>query len=149
MATTKARSRPSTQNGTSAPVGKAVKEATGTAIEATRRTRGPLIAAGAATAGLVGGLAVGSRRHGRRHRLLAPRHRVLGVPIGPKSGLVRTAELLRDGARQLNSATDRVVGSGEELRQVREQLEQVNRRSPLEVVLDGLTHRRGAHRREG
>jgi hypothetical protein len=62
---------------------------------------------------------------------------------------VRTAELLRDGARQLDSATGRVTGSREELRQVREQLDQVNRRSPLEVVLDGLTHRRGAHRQEG
>jgi len=108
-----------------------------------------LLAAGAATAGLVGGLALGSRRHGRRRPLLSPRHRVLGMPIGPKSGLLRTAELLRDGAKQLDSATGRVAGTGEELRQVREQLDQVNRRSPLEVVLDGLTHRRGAHRQEG
>jgi len=149
MATTKSRSKPSSsRNGTSASVGEAVKDATGTAAEATRRARGPLIAAGAATAGLAGGLALGSKRRGR-WRMFAPRRRVLGVPIGPKSGLVRTAELLRDGAKQINSATGQVAGTGEELRQVREQLEQVNRRSPLEVLLDGLTHRRGAHRNEG
>jgi hypothetical protein len=31
----------------------------------------------------------------------------------------------------------------------REELEKTTRRSPIEVVLDGLTHRRGAHKREG
>ena len=149
MATTKSRPKPSSsRNGTSASVGETVKDATGTAAKATRRARGPLIAAGAATAGLAGGLALGSKRRGRR-RMFEPRRRVLGVPVGPKSGLVRTAELLRDGAKQRNSATGQVAGTGEELRKVREQLEQVNRRSPLEVVLDGLTHRRGAHRQEG
>jgi hypothetical protein len=37
----------------------------------------------------------------------------------------------------------------DDLHAVREQLDAMNRRSPIEVVLDGLTHRRGAHRREG
>jgi hypothetical protein len=32
--------------------------------------------------------------------------------------------------------------------EIREQLDKANRQSPLEVVLDGLTHRRGAHKRE-
>ncbi len=148
MATTKSRAKPSAQNGASGSVTETVGQATGAAAEATRRARGPLIAAGAATAGLAGGLALGSKRRGRR-RMFSPRRRVLGVPVGPKSGLVRAAELLRDSARRLDSATGRVAGTGEELRQVREQLEQVNRRSPVEVVLDGLTHRRGMHRNEG
>ena len=43
----------------------------------------------------------------------------------------------------------RVTTTIEEIRAVREQLETLNRRSPVEVLLDGLTHRRGAHRREG
>lgn len=57
-------------------------------------------------------------------------------------------ELLRDGARHLNSATTQVSGTAEDVREIREQLEKVNRKSPLEVVLDGLTHRRGAHKHE-
>jgi len=110
------------------------------------------LAAGAAAAGLAGGLAAGSRLSSRRRgfsKLLAPQRKVLGIPIGHKSGAVTTAELLRDGARHLSSATNQMSGTSDDVREIREQLEQVNRRSPLEVVLDGLTHRRGAHRHEG
>lgn len=71
------------------------------------------------------------------------------MPVTRKSSALKAAELLRDGARQFNSATGRMSGTADDLRQIREQLEKVNRRSPLEVVLDGLTHRRGAHRHEG
>jgi hypothetical protein len=107
--------------------------------------RGPMMAAGAAAAGLAGGLALGSRR---RSGLRARRRRVLGLPIGRKSTAVTAFELLRDGAKHLNSATTQVAGTTEDVREIREQLEKVNRKSPLEVVLDGLTHRRGAHRNE-
>lgn len=109
------------------------------------------MAAGAAAAGLAGGLAVGARlgsKRSRRRPLLAPRRRVLGVPIGPKSAAQRTFELLRDGARHLDSATGQLSGPADDVREIREQLDRVNRQSPLEVVLDGLTHRRGAHKRE-
>jgi hypothetical protein len=117
------------------------------AAEGTRRARGPMLAAGAAAAGLAGGLAAGSRRH--RRGLFDRRPRLLGVPIGHKSGALRAVELLRDGAKHLDSATSQLSGAGDDVRQIREQLDQANRRSPLEVVLDGLTHRRGAHKREG
>lgn len=110
--------------------------------------RTPWVAAGAAAAGLAGGLAAGAR-HRRRRPLLAPRRRVLGVPIERKSGTLRTLELLRDGARQLDSVTDRLAGpGGDDTREIREQLDKLNRRSPIEVVLDGLTHRRGVHRHD-
>jgi hypothetical protein len=102
------------------------------------------VAAGAAAAGLAGGLALGSRRRG----MFTPRRKVLGVPVGRKSGAVMTLELLRDAAKHLNSATEQISGPAEDVREIREQLDKVNRRSPLEVVLDGLTHRRGAHKRE-
>jgi hypothetical protein len=36
----------------------------------------------------------------------------------------------------------------DEARQIREHLKMANKRSPIEVVLDGLTHRRGAHKPE-
>ena len=119
----------------------ATKQASG---DKSRAARAPLMAAGAAAAGLAGGLALGSRRSG----VFAHRRKVLGVPIGRKSTAVRTLELLRDGAKHLNSATTQLSGTTEDVREIREQLDKVNRRSPLEVVLDGLTHRRGAHRRE-
>jgi hypothetical protein len=118
---------------------------------AARKARGPALAAGAAAAGLAGGLALGSRATSKRRgmsALLAPRRRVLGVPAGRKNGVVRTAKALGQVARELSSATNQVSVTTDEIRQVREQLDKANRRSPLEVVLDGLTHRRGAHKRE-
>ena len=36
----------------------------------------------------------------------------------------------------------------DDIRAIREQLENANRRSPIEVVLDGLTHRPGIGKRE-
>jgi hypothetical protein len=115
---------------------------------AARKARGPALAAGAAAAGLAGGLVLGSRRPGGKRRLLAPRRRVLGVPVGPKSGALRAVELLRDGATQLDSVTSRMSATSDDVHEIREQLDRVNRQSPLEVVLDGLTHRRGAHKQE-
>jgi hypothetical protein len=114
-----------------------------------RAAKGPALTAGAAAAGLVGGLALGSRSRRRGlSALLAPRRRVLGIPLGRKSGLVRTAEALGHVARGVGSATNKASATTEDIHQIREQLDKANRRSPLEVVLDGLTHRRGAHKRE-
>jgi hypothetical protein len=85
------------------------------------KARGPMIAAGATAAGLAGGLALGARLGSKRR----------------KSGWGQAVEALSKFA----SATD-------EVHEIREQLDKANRQSPLEVVLDGLTHRRGAHKRE-
>lgn len=144
MATTKSHSK-SSSNG-SAPA--AVKGAGDAAVSGARRAKGPMLAAGAAAAGLVGGLAAGSLRDSKRRDLLGRRPRVLGVPVGPKSSALKTFELLRDGAKHLNSAASQVSGTTGDVRELNEQLDRLNRRSPLEVVLDGLTHRRGAHKRE-
>ena len=110
-----------------------------------------MLTAGATAAGLAGGLLLGSRARSKRRgmaALLAPRRRVLGVPVGRRNGAVRTARALGRVARELSSATNQVSATTDELRQVREELEKTTRRSPIEVVLDGLTHRRGAHKRE-
>jgi len=107
------------------------KEAGGTVASVARRAPSPAVAAGAAAAGLAGGLLLGSR--------LAPR----------RGALASSAFALADGMRRATSAADKVTTTIEEIRGVREQLENLNRRSPVEVLLDGLTHRRGAHRREG
>jgi hypothetical protein len=151
MATTKQRAKQPSPNGKAATAGAVVKDVGDTAATVARRARGPLLAAGAAAAGLAGGLAAGSRLGAKRRGrgwLLAPRRRVLGVPLGPKSGARRAVEMLRDGAKHFDSATSQMSGTTEDVRQIREQLEKANRQSPLEVVLDGLTHRRGAHKRE-
>jgi hypothetical protein len=151
MASTKSQSK-SSSNGAGPAVGSAVKGVGDTATAAARRARRPMLAAGAAAAGLAGGLAAGSRRGSKRRGrigLLDRRPRVLGVPIGPKSGALKAAELLRDGAKHLDSASRQVSGATNEVRELNDQLDRLNRRSPLEVVLDGLTHRRGAHKREG
>lgn len=119
---------------------------------AARRASKPAVAVGAAAAGLAGGLALGARagskRRGLGRSLLAPRPRLLGIPIGPKPPVVRAAKALRDGAKHAGRATTRVSAATDEMRRTREQIEQLNRRSPIEVLLDGLTHRRGAHRTE-
>jgi len=118
---------------------------------AARRAKGPMLAAGATAAGLAGGLVLGSRAKPKRRgvaALLAPQRKILGVPVQRRSGVVRTAKALGQVARELSSATNQVSATTDEVRQVREELEKTTRRSPIEVLLDGLTHRRGAHKRE-
>jgi hypothetical protein len=127
------------------------KDAGGALTAVAGSAKGPALAAGAAAAGLAGGIALrshlGTRGKGLSG-LVARRPRILGVPLGRKTGLQRTVETLGKAAQELGSATRQVSSTTDEIRQVREQLEQANRRSPIEVVLDGLTHRRGAHKNE-
>lgn len=151
MAATKSRSAPSA-NGSKAPsaAGKA-KDAGASVATAARRAKGPMLTAGATAAGLAGGLALGSRMASKRRGLSAiftPQRKVLGVPIGRKSNVLRTAEALGQVAHELRSARNQASTTTDDVRQIREQLDKANRQSPLEVALDGLTHRRGAHKRE-
>jgi hypothetical protein len=127
MAATKSAATAAARNGNAppAPIAKA-REAGETVSSAARRAKVPLIAAGATAAGLAGGLALGSR---------------LYKPRGLRALALRTA-------REMASAGSRMTETGDEVRQVREQLDRVNRQSPVEVLLDALTHRRGAHKRE-
>jgi hypothetical protein len=152
MATaTKTRSTPSANGGPASGAVTKAKETGDSIATAARKAKGPLITVGATAAGLAGGLAIGSRAASKRRGLgafLAPRRRVLGVPVGPKPGIVRASKALGDVARGLGSATERATATSDDIREIREQLDKVNRRSPLEVVLDGLTHRRGAHKHE-
>ena len=108
-------------------------------------------AIGYAAAGLAGGLALGTRlAPGRKIGPLAVRRRrVLGVPVGRKPASVAAAHALAGGVQRLASAGSHVSRAADDIHELRAQLEQLNRRSPVEVLLDGLTHRRGGHRREG
>jgi hypothetical protein len=151
MAQTTTRSRSSPNGNVASDAVAKVKDASGSVTTAARSAKTPLIAAGTTAAGLAGGIILGSRFGSKRQglsRLVAPRRKVLGVPVGRKSGLELTAEALGKVADGLTSATDKVSGTTDDVSQIREQLEQANRQSPIEVLLDGLTHRRGAHKQE-
>jgi hypothetical protein len=115
--------------------------------EVVAKAKGPALAAGAAAVGLAVGSHIGGRRKGLS-RLVAPRRKVLGVPLGRKSGLHRTVETLGKAVQGVGSATRQVSSTTDDIRQVREELERANRQSPVEVLLNALTHRRGAHRQE-
>ena len=108
-----------------------------------------MLAAGATAAGLAGGLALGSRMTSKRAGLgarLRPRT-VLGVPVGRRSGLIMTAQALGKVASEMSSARNQASVATDDIHQIREHLEQEHRRSPIEVVLDGLTHRPGTNKR--
>lgn len=123
------------------------KQAGESMTEVAGRAKGPLAAAGLTAAAVAGGYVLG-RAGGKRAGLLPRRRKLLGLRIGPKTGLERTADVLEKLADSLGSAAGQAAATTDDVRQIREELEQVNRQSPVEVLLDGLTHRRGAHKRE-
>ena len=127
-----------------------VKEGGKAVASTARRAPGPVRAAGFAAAGLAGGLALGARIAPRRNRLgflTHSRRRVLGLPLGRAPVSVAAARALV-GARRLAGAGKRVSRTADDIHEIREHLEQANRQSPIEVLLNGLTHRRGANRAE-
>ena len=134
-------------NGSIAKSAAKAKRAGESVTGAAGRAKGPLAAAGLTAAALAGGFALG-RAGGQRHTLLPRRRKLLGLPIGPKTGVERAAEVLEKLADSLGSAAGRAAATTDDVHKIREELEQVNRQSPVEVLLDGLTHRRGAHKRE-
>lgn len=133
MAATKARSRTSTAVRRSNGVVTRAKDAGDTVASIAQRSAGPALAAGAAAAGLAGGLLIGSRV-GSGHGLIGRR----------RSGAV----VAFTGARRLAALAGQASNTADDIRAIREQLENANRRSPIEVVLDGLTHRPGTGKRE-
>jgi hypothetical protein len=132
MAARTTSSRPSASNGRGAtgPIEKA--KATGNSVaKSARDGNGPALTAGAAVAGVAGGFALGSWRASK-----APR------------GMSKVARAAGQLAQQLGSLTNEVASTGEDVRELQQLLRQANRRSPVEVLLDGLTHRRGGHKNE-
>jgi hypothetical protein len=117
-------------------------QSTGQAIGgAASKAKGPALTGGAALAGLVGGMAIA--RGGRR--------RVLGIPVpGTRRPLVKIKAPRRNNvakdvvkaAGQMGSAGRQMAELATEVRLARQQIENGRRRSPVEVVLEGLTARR-------
>jgi hypothetical protein len=114
------------------PNGAANGSASGVA-KAVRRAKTPLIAGGAALAGAAGGLALGSR-HIRGGKVLG-----IGASHGPRLQ-VRSRDLA-EAAKNVGQFGAQMGELAGELRMAREQAGGEKRRSPIEVVLEGLTAR--------
>jgi hypothetical protein len=113
-------------------------KSTGQAVgQAAGKAKGPAIAGGAALAGLAGGLALSSGRVKTR--------RIFGVPVPRRSKLTKTGKktgkALGHVAAQVGSTSQQLAVLNEEVRRTREQADKGNR-SPVEVLLSGLTNRK-------
>jgi hypothetical protein len=132
MAATRTRSRASTSNGPGAVSSIPKARATGSTVAKTARgAKGPALTAGATVAGLAGGFALGSWKASKTRR-----------------GTAKFARAAVQLAQELGSLTSEVASARDDARELHQLLRQANRRSPIEVLLDGLTHRRGAHKNE-
>ena len=150
MAATRTRSTPSSNGSAASSAFERAKEAGSSVTTAARKAKAPMLAAGATAAGLAGGLALGSRMTSKRAGLgsrLRSRRTVFGVPVGRRSGLIKTAQALGKVASEMSSARNQASVATDDIHQIREHLERENRRSPIEVVLDALTHRPGTRKR--
>src|SRR4051794_34196311 len=94
----------------------------------------PLVAGGAAIAGAAGGLALAASKPGRKKGLKAAMPRKPKVKI--KSGDVAKA------AKEVGNFSTQVGELASELQRARESAKNGKHRSPVEVVLQGLTARR-------
>jgi hypothetical protein len=122
VATTKTRTRSGSQSNGAGPA----------VADAARKAGKPALTAGAAVAGLAGGLVIGSR---------------LGTGAGLLVRRRSTMALALAGSKRLAKTVVRASQTADDIHAIRHQLEQANQRSPIEVVLDGLTHRPGTNRR--
>jgi hypothetical protein len=106
----------------------AIAAVTGAVGSAAQKARTPIVAGGAAVAGLAAGTALGAAlRQARRPRML-------GIPM-PR------AKEMKAGARQALQAGRWLYDVQTDLRLLREHAEQSRRQSPIEILLSGLTSR--------
>ena len=99
------------------------------------KARTPAIIGSAALAGLVGGWALA--RNGRPRRVLGVK-----LPGSVPPGGAATQNVV-EAAKQVGLFGERVGELAHEVRLVREGIAHSRSRSPVEVVLEGLTSRRG------
>lgn len=99
----------------------------------TRNAKTPLLAGGAALAGAAGGMALGATRKAAR---------LADAKTGPRVGFqIRSQDLART-AKQIGSFGEQLGMVATELGRAREAAAAAKHRSPIEVVLQGLTARR-------
>lgn len=123
---------------TAKDAGKTVGSAGKTVGKAASKAKTPLLAGGAALAGAAGGMAIGAMRSRHPHS-----HKLLGVKMPqPKRVKLRSRDVAR-AAKEVGSFSQSVGELATELRHAREESGNGSKhRSPVEVVLDGLTARR-------
>ena len=121
--------------GTAKQAGHSVGEAAHSVGRAASKARTPLLAGGAAIAGVAGGMALGTR-HAGNGKGLPRRPR---VKIGPKVKV--DSHDLAKAAKEVGQFGMEVGQLASELRRNREAAGGAKRRSPIEVVLQGLTNR--------
>ena len=111
--------------------GKDAGQAVGKAAKAVGRARTPLIASGASVvAGVAGGLAIGALQHRNR-----------GGKVPRKVSKLKPEDIAK-GVRQAAKFTENAGQVAGELRRASEQSNGESHRSPIEVLLRGLTERR-------
>jgi hypothetical protein len=111
----------------------AVGNATGKATHAVGKAKVPLLAGGAAIAGAAGGLALGARQ--------ARRGKGLSKAIARRPQVKVSSKDLANAAKDVGSFGAQLGHLANELQQARES-GNGKHRSPVEVVLEGLTARR-------
>lgn len=110
------------------------KDAGGAVGKAASKAKLPLVAGGAALAGAVGGMAVGAHQ--------ARRHKVLAGAMARRPMVKVSSRDLAGAAKQVGTFGAQMGRLASELQQAREGGHSNQHRSPLEVVLEGLTARR-------
>jgi hypothetical protein len=114
------------------------KEAGQTVGKAASKAKTPLLAGSAALAGAAGGLAIGAMRSRQAHS-----HKVLGVKLPQRKRVKIRSRDVAKAAKEVGSFSQHVGELATELRHAREESGNGSKhRSPVEVVLDGLTARR-------
>jgi hypothetical protein len=114
------------------------KEAGQTVSKVASKAKTPLLAGGAALAGAAGGMAIGAMRSRKSHS-----HKMLGIKMPqPKRVKLRSRDVAK-AAKEVGTFGQHVGELATELRHTREESGNGSKhRSPVEVVLDGLTARR-------
>lgn len=134
--TDQARNVESSARSAGKSVGSAVSSAGKTAGKVASKAKGPALASGAAAIGLAGGMLMARSNSKPGLTRLVPSPRT--------SSLKTVGRGLLDATENVGKASGRLAELTQEVRLVRESIEQNGkRRSPIEVVLQGLTRRGG------
>lgn len=102
--------------------------------KAASKAKAPLLASGAALAGAAGGLAIGAMRSRRPHRVLVPK------AIQRKRVKISSQDIAK-AARGIGTVSRHVADLTSEMND-EQRPKNGKRKSPVEVVLEGLTTRR-------
>lgn len=102
--------------------------------KAASKSKAPLLASGAALAGAAGGLAIGAMRSRRPHRVLVPK-------ALQRKRVKISSQNIAKAARGIGTLSQHVADLTSEMNS-EQRPKNGKRKSPVEVVLEGLTTRR-------